>query len=158
MNHFPKLFSPFKIGSMELKNRIVMPAMETHLCDEEGFVTDAIISYYSERIKGGVGYVTVENTAIDPAGRLNDGMLCIFEDKFTAGLKKLTDAVHEVGRKDSYSIEPRRQRGINLLYRAGHGLTIRHPQSINQTDPKRTNHRRDTRFSQEICRFRQESI
>ena len=99
MNHFPKLFSPFKIGSMELKNRIVMPAMETHLCNEEGYVTDAIISYYCERIKGGVGYVTVENTAIEPAGRLNDGMLCIFEDNFIPGLKKLTDAVHELDGK-----------------------------------------------------------
>ncbi len=95
MSNFPKLFSPFKIGSMDIKNRIVMPAMETHLCDEEGFVTDEIISYYCERIIGGVGYVTVENTAIDPAGRLNDGMLCIHEDKFTPGFKKLCDEVHK---------------------------------------------------------------
>ncbi|MGR3318623.1 MAG: oxidoreductase [Candidatus Anammoxibacter sp.] len=99
MVHFPKLFSPFKIGTMELKNRIVMPAMETHLCDKDGFVTDEVISYYCERIKGGVGYVTIENTAVDPAGRLNDGMLNIYEDRFTAGFKKLADEIHKLGGK-----------------------------------------------------------
>lgn len=96
MAHFPKLFSPFKIGSMDLKNRIVMPAMETHLCDAEGFVTDEIISYYCERIKGGVGYITIENTGVDPAGRLNDGMLCIYDDKFRNGFKRLADEIHKI--------------------------------------------------------------
>lgn len=96
MSNFPRLFSPFKIGSMEIKNRIVMPAMETHLCDEKGFVTDEIISYYCERIIGGVGYVTIENTAVDPAGRLNDGMLCLYEDKYIPGFKKLADEIHQL--------------------------------------------------------------
>lgn len=99
MSHFPKLFSPFKIGSMELKNRIVMPAMETHLCDKDGFVTDEIISYYCARIKGGVGYVTIENTGVDPAGRLNDGMLCIHNDDFIAGFKRLADEIHKLDGK-----------------------------------------------------------
>ncbi len=99
MPRFPKLFSPFKIGSMEVKNRIVMPAMETHLCDKEGFVTPEVISYYRARTKGGVGYITVENTSIDPAGRINDGMLCIHEDKYVDGLKRLTEEVHRVGGK-----------------------------------------------------------
>lgn len=99
MTQFPKLFSPFKIGSMDLKNRIVMPAMETHLCDAEGFVTDEIISYYCERIKGGVGYVTIENTGVDPAGRLNDGMLCIHDDTFMDGFKRLAEEIHKLDGK-----------------------------------------------------------
>jgi 2,4-dienoyl-CoA reductase-like NADH-dependent reductase (Old Yellow Enzyme family)/thioredoxin reductase len=99
MTHFPRLFSPFKIGSMEVKNRIVMPAMETHLCDKEGFVTPDIVSYYRERAKGGVGYITVENISIDPAGRINDGMLCIHEDKYVDGLKRLAEEVHRIGGK-----------------------------------------------------------
>ncbi|MDI6761153.1 MAG: FAD-dependent oxidoreductase, partial [Candidatus Brocadiaceae bacterium] len=99
MPHFPNLFSPFKIGSMVVKNRIVMPAMETHLCDKEGFVTSEVISYYRARAKGGVGYITVENTSIDPAGRINDGMLCIHEDKYVDGLKLLVEEVHRAGGK-----------------------------------------------------------
>lgn len=99
MTRFPKLFSPFKIGSMDIKNRIIMPAMETHLCDKEGFVTDEIISYYCERIKGGVGYVTIENTGVDPAGRLNDGMMLLHDDSFVDGFRRLVDAVHKLDGK-----------------------------------------------------------
>ncbi|KKU79007.1 MAG: NADH oxidase [Parcubacteria group bacterium GW2011_GWA2_47_7] len=99
MESFPRLFSPFRIGSMEIKNRIVLPAMETHLCDKDGFVTDEVISYYRERAKGGAGYVTVENISVDPEGRINDGMMCIHDDKYVDGLKRLADEVHKVGGK-----------------------------------------------------------
>ncbi len=99
MTAFPKLFSPFQIGSLNIKNRMVMSPMETHLCDKEGFVTEEIIAYYKERALGGVGYITLENTAIDPVGRVNDGMLCIHDDKFIPGLKKLTDRIHAAGGK-----------------------------------------------------------
>lgn len=99
MTAFTKLFSPFKIGSLDIKNRMVMSPMETHLCDKEGFVTDEIIAYYKERALGGVGYITVENTSVDPVGRVNDGMLCIHDDKFIPGFKKLTDGIHAVGGK-----------------------------------------------------------
>ena len=99
MESFPRLFSPFRIGSMEIKNRIVLPAMETHLCDKDGFVTDEVISYYRERAKGGAGYGTVENISVDPEGRINDGMMCIHDDKYVDGLKRLADEVHKVGGK-----------------------------------------------------------
>ncbi|MDN3514033.1 MAG: FAD-dependent oxidoreductase [Candidatus Brocadia sp.] len=99
MTAFPKLFSPFKIGSLSIKNRMVMSPMETHLCDKEGFVTEEIIAYYKERALGGVGYITLENTAVNPAGRVNDGMLCIHDDKFLPGLQRLTDCIHAAGGK-----------------------------------------------------------
>jgi len=99
MTAFTKLFSPFKIGSLNIKNRTVMSPMETHLCDAEGFVTDEIINYYKERATGGVGYITLENTAVDPVGRVNDGMLCIYDDKYISGLKKLTECIHAAGGK-----------------------------------------------------------
>ncbi|HHT9136456.1 MAG TPA: oxidoreductase [Candidatus Wunengus sp. YC60] len=99
MTSFTKLFSPFRIGSLDIKNRMVMSPMETHLCDKEGFVTDELIAYYKERALGGVGYITVENTTVDPVGRVNDGMLCIHDDKFIPKFKKLTDSIHAVGGK-----------------------------------------------------------
>jgi 2,4-dienoyl-CoA reductase-like NADH-dependent reductase (Old Yellow Enzyme family)/thioredoxin reductase len=71
-----------------------MSPMETHLCDKEGFVTEEIIAYYRERALGGAGYITVENTAVEPVGKVNDGMLCIYDDKFIPGLKKLANCIH----------------------------------------------------------------
>jgi 2,4-dienoyl-CoA reductase-like NADH-dependent reductase (Old Yellow Enzyme family)/thioredoxin reductase len=73
--------------------------METHLCDKDGFATEEIIAYYRERALGGVGYITIENTAVDPVGRVNDGMLCIHDDKYIPALKKLADVIHEVDGK-----------------------------------------------------------
>jgi len=99
MTAFPKLFCPFRIGNLETRNRMVMSPMETHLCDKDGFVTKELISYYKERALGGVGYITVENTAVDPVGRVNDGMLCIHDNTFVPGLKTLADAVHAVDGK-----------------------------------------------------------
>ena len=53
MGKFDKLFEPGKIGNLQLKNRIIMPAMVTLYSNYEGEVTDRIIQYYAERARGG---------------------------------------------------------------------------------------------------------
>jgi 2,4-dienoyl-CoA reductase-like NADH-dependent reductase (Old Yellow Enzyme family) len=50
-----ELFSPFRIGPVEMRNRIVMPSMITFLASEVGGVTQRMIDYYAERARGGVG-------------------------------------------------------------------------------------------------------
>jgi len=65
---FEKLLSPGKIGSMELKNRFVVPPMGTNLGNYEGFVTDQMIEYYRARALGGFGLIIIEVTAVDPHG------------------------------------------------------------------------------------------
>ena len=60
-----KLFEPVKIGSMEVKNRIVMAPMSTRLSTEFGVISDRIIEFYVERAKGGVGLIIVENTCVE---------------------------------------------------------------------------------------------
>ena len=47
-----KLFEPARIGELELKNRIVMPAMANCLTTEVGYVTDQLHDYFEERAKG----------------------------------------------------------------------------------------------------------
>ncbi|MEX2752439.1 MAG: hypothetical protein Q6366_011225, partial [Candidatus Freyarchaeota archaeon] len=67
---FKKLFEPIKIGRMELKNRIVMPAMCSKFGTELGAVNQRLIDYYVERAKGGVGLIIIENTCIEwPRGK-----------------------------------------------------------------------------------------
>lgn len=53
------LLTPARIGTVEVKNRIVMPPMTTRLADDEGFVTDESIAYYMARVRGGTGLITV---------------------------------------------------------------------------------------------------
>ena len=52
------LFNPLKIGSLSLKNRIVMLPMGTSLADADGNPSDALIEYYAARARGGAGQVS----------------------------------------------------------------------------------------------------
>ena len=94
-----RLFSSFSIGTMEIRNRIVMPPMATHYASPEGFVTDRQIAYYVERAKGGVGYITVEHTGILQQGKASPKMLLISSDEHAARIENLIEAVHKAGGK-----------------------------------------------------------
>lgn len=52
---YPTLFSPITIRGLELKNRIIFPAMGTKMPDEERFVTQQLIDYHVARAEGGCG-------------------------------------------------------------------------------------------------------
>jgi 2,4-dienoyl-CoA reductase-like NADH-dependent reductase (Old Yellow Enzyme family) len=54
-----RLLEPIRVGTMSLRNRIVMPPMEARLNRPDGSVTKVMIDYYSERARGGVGAVIV---------------------------------------------------------------------------------------------------
>jgi len=54
------LLEPGRIGPVEVPNRIVMAPMTTRAADTEGFVTAQTIAYYTARVRGGVGPITVE--------------------------------------------------------------------------------------------------
>lgn len=95
-----KLFEPIRIGKLELKNRIVMPAMCSKLGTEFGAVSDRLIDYYVERAKGGVSLIIIENTCIDwPVGKAGTSPIRADEWKFIHGLHDLAEAVHPYGTK-----------------------------------------------------------
>ena len=99
-NHFPKLFETGCIGSLTLKNRLIMPPMATNFADKNGQVTDRQIAYYAERAMGGVGLVIVEVSCVDnPVGKGFSGQICIDDDKFIPGLSKLAKAIKRNGAK-----------------------------------------------------------
>lgn len=49
---FGKLFSPFSVRGMNLKNRIVLPAMGTKFAGDDRKVNDQLIRYHVARVKG----------------------------------------------------------------------------------------------------------
>ena len=91
------LFTPITIGKMELKNRIVVPAMHLNYCPT-GEVTDDLVEFYRVRARGGAGLIIVGGCGIDKVGNTL-GMIQLDEDRFIPGLKKLVDAVHNEGAK-----------------------------------------------------------
>lgn len=92
---YEKLFSPIRIKGMELKNRVILPAMGTRMSDHK-MVTDKLIRYHVARVKGGNGLNMVEVASVEPLSSPKQ-FLSIAEDKYIPGLKKLTDAIHEAG-------------------------------------------------------------
>ena len=98
------LLTPARIGSVEIKNRIVMPPMTTRTADEEGFVTDDSIAYYMARVRGGTGLITVEMASPEKAGRHRRREVGIYDNRFVPGLTRLVDEIHRGGAKASIQL------------------------------------------------------
>ena len=96
---FPNLFSPVKVGSLELSNRLVVPPMGFDLAEEGGFVGQAAIDYWVARARGGWGLLTFEFTVVDPLGKAGPRHTGLWNDDFIPGFRRLTDAVHRHGAK-----------------------------------------------------------
>lgn len=98
---YPRLFEPFTIGNMTIKNRIAMAPMETHLGSPDGAVNDAVTAYYQERARGGTGMVITEFTCVDAETGFSSNVpqLRLDNDRFKAGHARLVGAIHAAGAK-----------------------------------------------------------
>lgn len=56
---YESLFTPFKIGKMEVKNRIVMSPMGLNAAHQDGRIDDDEIDYFEERARGGAGLIII---------------------------------------------------------------------------------------------------
>ncbi|MCP4135261.1 MAG: NADH:flavin oxidoreductase, partial [bacterium] len=93
------LFTPAKIGSIELKNRFVSSATVECLASEDNRLTEKYYKVYERLAKGGVGLIIPGNYFINPIGRAVDKVLVIDRDDVIDDLRKLTDIVHRYGAK-----------------------------------------------------------
>ena len=107
MSIYRKLFSGKKIGSCELKNRIIVSPFLKNYANRDGSVTQRLIDYWVERAKGGVGLILVGTANISPESLGNRYMLGIYDDFLIDGLKKLVEAVHQNGAKIGIQIQHR---------------------------------------------------
>src|SRR5215813_13306031 len=98
------LLTPARIGSVTLKNRVVMPPMTTRTADDDGYVTEDTIAYYRARAMGGTGLITVEMASPERVGRHRRRELGIYDDRFLPGLTRLADAIHAGGAKASIQL------------------------------------------------------
>lgn len=90
------LFSPIKIGTMEVKNRLVMPPMGINFgVDEGGYVTDQLKAYFAARAKGGTGMMIVGGAAVHPTGLDLPKLPRIWADEYIPAFREMTDAIHQ---------------------------------------------------------------
>lgn len=88
------LFTPEKIGSLELKNRTIMAPMSAALGHPDGTMSDELIAYYEARAKGGIGMILTEYAFVTPEGRSSDHQISIADDSVIPGLRRLTERMH----------------------------------------------------------------
>lgn len=89
---FVKLFEPITINRLEIKNRIVMPAMGLAYTQDFTF-NDRYRGFYRERAKGGVGLMTLGPVAIDKVGSA-PFLPGLFHDEYIEPLRKFNDELH----------------------------------------------------------------
>lgn len=92
-----RLFQPISVGSLELKNRILMPCLETGFAGEGGVVNQKLIDYFTRRAKGGVAFIMTGPGVIDPLGVGGKFEYRIYQDGVLEGLLRLIEAIHEYG-------------------------------------------------------------
>lgn len=91
------LFRPFRLKTLNLKNRIVMAPM-TRTFAPNGIPGEANAAYYRRRAEGDVGLILSEGTVIDRPVSRNEPAIPFFHGEAAlAGWKEVIDAVHSVG-------------------------------------------------------------
>ncbi len=96
-NKYPRIFSPFNMSNVTLKNRLTMTPMFWGYANEDGTVSQTLIDRYREIALGGVGMVVVANAAIDESGLMASRVLRIDQDDFVPGLAKLAETIKSSG-------------------------------------------------------------
>src|SRR3569833_3207173 len=88
-----RLFSPVRVGALELTQRTWVPAMVPWRASEDGFVTPEVLEWYECFARGRPGAIVIEATGIRdvPSGPL----LRIGHDRFLPGLRRLVETVRE---------------------------------------------------------------
>ncbi|MCL5961183.1 MAG: FAD-dependent oxidoreductase [Chloroflexi bacterium] len=96
MSQFTYLFSPIKVGSITIRNRIMSTGHMTEM-GADLIPTQRMIDYHVERAKGGIGLIVLEAGAVHPTALWASRDLGFFDERIVAGLRPLTEAVHREG-------------------------------------------------------------
>ncbi len=95
---FPTLFTPIRIGAVEIKNRILSTGHDTTL-PTDGTVNDALIAYQEARARGGAGLICVQVAGVHDTARYSSHILMLDDDRAIPGYAKLADRLHGHGAK-----------------------------------------------------------
>jgi 2,4-dienoyl-CoA reductase-like NADH-dependent reductase (Old Yellow Enzyme family) len=89
------LFTPAKIGSLELPNRIIRSATaELMANDLDGSPREQLKSLWVALAKGGTGLIISGHMYVHPSGKCHPEMTGIYSDELISSLKECVDAVH----------------------------------------------------------------
>ncbi|MCW4024002.1 MAG: NADH:flavin oxidoreductase [Candidatus Bathyarchaeota archaeon] len=92
----PRLQDPLTVKDIMLRNRIVMPPMQSGRASFQGEVTTRLINFYARR-SSAIGLPIVEHAYVEAMGKIGPKQLGIYSDSLISGFEALANAIHEVG-------------------------------------------------------------
>ncbi|MGI6072225.1 MAG: FAD-dependent oxidoreductase [Lachnospiraceae bacterium] len=110
---YEMLFSPMNIGTMRVKNRIVMAAAEFSLGQPSGCPTQKQTDYYVERAKGGVGLIIPGICRVnDMGGAASYTQLAMSRDYHIEPMREFAGKIHEAGAKLAIQLHHAGRQGV----------------------------------------------
>ncbi len=89
----PPMFQPFRLGELELVNRVVVSPMDMYSA-RDGVPGDFHLVHLGGKALGGAGLVMTEMVCVSPAGRITPGCGGIYTAEQEAAWRRITDFVH----------------------------------------------------------------
>lgn len=106
MTTFPQLLAPGRIGSLTLRNRIIMAPMGSNFAESDGHCGERIQAYYEARARGGAGLLIMGVCSVAfPAGTAEPYQVGVSSDAFLPGLSRLAERVHQHGAKIAMQLQ-----------------------------------------------------
>lgn len=100
-----KLFEPYTLKGLQLKNRVVMPPMcQYSALKKDGTPTDWQFIHYTSRAIGGAGLIIIEMTNVEEDGGISDHCLGIWNDKHIPAFRRIIEECHKYGAKVAIQI------------------------------------------------------
>jgi 2,4-dienoyl-CoA reductase-like NADH-dependent reductase (Old Yellow Enzyme family) len=93
------LFTPGKIGTLEIPNRMMRSATAERMADDAGNPREQYYEFYRELAAGGVGLIITGHMYVHPSGKCHPEMTGVYDDDQIPGLMKLADVIHAEGSK-----------------------------------------------------------
>ena len=98
------LFTPAKIGNIEIRNRFVRSAVLEGMATEKGEVTEELVKLYSTLAKGEIGLIITGFLYIHPLGQAAKYQTGIYNDDMITGLQKIVKVIHQEDGKVAFQI------------------------------------------------------
>ncbi len=116
------LFSPIKIRSVEVRNRIWVSPMCMYSCEnQDGMPNDWHLVHLGARAVGGAGLVMAEATAVVPEGRITPWCTGIWNDEQIPAWKRVTDFIHAQGATSSIQLAHAGRKASTYRAQSGSG-------------------------------------
>ena len=109
----PPMFQPFRLGALELQNRVVVSPMDMYVA-VDGMPGDFHFAHLGGKALGSPGLVMTEMVCVSPTGRITPGCTGLWNESQEAGWRRITDFVHA---------ESNTKIGLQLGHSGGKGST-----------------------------------